>query len=64
MAHLVKNPPAMWETWVGKGEGRREWLPTPVSWPGEFHGLYSPWDFKESDMTVSIFNFSWDYNKF
>jgi len=21
---------------------RREWLPTPVLWPGEFHELYSP----------------------
>ena len=25
--------------------------PTPVFWPGEFHGLYSPWDRKESDTT-------------
>ena len=24
-------------------------LPTPVFWPGEFHGLYSPWGRKESD---------------
>ena len=24
-------------------------LPTPVFWPREFHGLYSPWDCKESD---------------
>ena len=29
---------------------RRERLPTPVFWPGEFHGLYSPWGCKESDM--------------
>ena len=29
---------------------RRERLSTPVFWPGEFHGLYSPWDHKESDM--------------
>ena len=28
---------------------RRERLPTPVFWPGEFHGLYSPWGHKESD---------------
>ena len=27
---------------------RRERLPTPVFWPGEFHGLYSPWGCKES----------------
>ena len=37
--------------WVGKIPWRRERLPTPVFWPGEFHGLYSPWDSKESDMT-------------
>ena len=30
---------------------RREWLCTPGFWPGEFHGLYSPWGYKESDMT-------------
>ena len=83
---MVKNLPAMWETWirslgwedplekarathssilglpwclswykiclqcgrpgfspcVGKIPWRRKWLPTPVFWPGEFHGLYSP----------------------
>ena len=30
---------------------RRERLPTPVFWPGESHGLYSPCGHKESDMT-------------
>ena len=49
VAQLVKNPPAMWETWVGKIPWRRERLPTPVLWPGEFHGLYSPWGCKELD---------------
>ena len=51
MAQLVKNPPAIWETWVlclgwedSPGEGK-------VFWPGEFHGLYSPWGHKESDTT-------------
>ena len=29
--------------WVGKIPWRRQRLPTPVFWPGEFHGLYSPW---------------------
>ena len=42
VAQLIKNPPAMWETWVGKIPWRRERLPTPVFWPGEFHGLYIP----------------------
>ena len=30
---------------------RREQLLTPVSWPGEFHGLYSPGGHNESDTT-------------
>ena len=42
--------------WIGKIPWRREWLPTPVFWPGEFYGQrslagYSPWGHKESDMT-------------
>ena len=38
VAQLVKNPPVMWQTWVRKIPWRRERLPTPVFWPGEFHG--------------------------
>ena len=41
VAQLVKNPPTMWETWV-QSPRRKERLPTPVFWPGELHGLYSP----------------------
>ena len=37
----------------GKIPWRRERLPTPVFWSGEFHGLYSPWGRKELDMTES-----------
>ena len=55
VAQLVKNPPAMWETWVQSWVGKIPWgrerLPTPVFWPGEFHGLYSPWGHRESDTT-------------
>ena len=45
VAQLVKNPPAMWETWV-RSLGREDPLekgkvPTPVFWPEEFHGLKS-----------------------
>ena len=59
VAQLVKNLPAKWETWVGSlGVGkiswRRGWLPTPVFWPGEFHGPYSPWGCKESDVTEQL----------
>ena len=58
VAQLVKNPPVVWENWVQslswedpleKGK-----LPTVVFWPREFHGLYSPWDHKDSDMTEQI----------
>ena len=40
--------------WVGKILWRRERLLTPVFWPGEFHGLNSPWGQKESDMTERL----------
>ena len=33
---------------------RREQLPTPVFWPGELHGLYSPWGCKELDTTEQL----------
>jgi len=32
---MVKNPPAMRKTWVGKIPWRRAWKPTPVFIPGE-----------------------------
>ena len=35
------------DPWVGKISWRRDRIPTPVFWPGEFHGLYSPWGCKE-----------------
>ena len=40
--------------WVGKIPWRKEWLPTPVFWPGEFHKLYSSWGRKESDTTERL----------
>ena len=58
VAQLVKNPPAMWETWVQslgwETPWRRERLPIPVFWPGEFLGLYSPWVRKELDTTEPL----------
>ena len=47
----MENPGESRETWVWKIPWRRERLPTPVFWPGEFHGLYSPWGHEESDTT-------------
>ena len=41
-------------SWVGKIPWRRARLPTPVFWPREFHGLYSPWGLKESDTTERL----------
>ena len=58
LAQLVKNPPAMRETWVwslGWEDPLEKGKATPpVFWPGEFHGLYSPWGRKESDMTERL----------
>ena len=61
------NPLLASDPWGGKILWRREWLPTPVFLPGEFHGQrslvgYSPWGHKESDMTeqrtLSLFSAS------
>ena len=62
VAQLVKNLPVCrrpgFNPWVGKIPWRREWLPTPVFWPGELHGLYSR---KESDTTewLSLTHSTW-----
>ena len=42
------------DPWVGMIPWRREGLSTPVFWPREFHGLYSPWGRKESDTTEQL----------
>ena len=64
VAQLVKNLRAMQERpgfdpWVEKIPWRREQQPTPVFWPGEFHGErnlagYSPWGRRESDTTKCL----------
>ena len=60
---MIKNLPAMQETQVQsqvrKIPWTRAWQPTPVFFPGEFHGLrslrsYSPWGHKDSDMTEQL----------
>ena len=52
VAQMVDNLPAMWENWVRslgwEDIWRREWLPSLVFLPGEFHGQrrlmgYGPW---------------------
>ena len=61
VAQLIKNPPAVQETWVRylgwENPWRRERLPIPVFWLGEFHGLYSPWGCRESDTTEWLWLF-------
>ena len=58
MALLVKNLPAMQETWVwslGWEDRLEKWMATHSSilaW--RVHGLYSPWGRKESDMTERL----------
>ena len=63
VAQLVKNPHAMWETWVqslGREDPLERGMATiPVFLPGEFHGQrsladYSPWGRKESDTTEQL----------
>ena len=57
VAQMVKNLPATQENWVrymGRFPWGREWLPTPVFLPGQFHGQrslvgYRPWGRKELD---------------
>ena len=42
-------------SWVRKISWRREWQPTPVFLPGEFHGQKSlVWGHKESDTTKQL----------
>ena len=63
VAQTVKNLPEMQETWVqslGQEDSlEKEWLPTLVFLPGEFHGLrrmasYSPRCCKELDKTEQL----------
>ena len=59
VAQMVKNLPAVWETWVGKIPWKRAWQPSPVFLPGESPGQrslvgYSPWGHTESDMTEQL----------
>ena len=45
LAQMVKNSPAVWETWVQKIPWRRAWPPTPELLPGE-----SPWKQESSGL--------------
>ena len=61
---MVKKLPAMYrrpgfDPWVGKIPWGRDWLLTPVFFPGKSQGQrslagYSPWGWQESDMTGQL----------
>ena len=42
---------------LGLMPGRREWLPIPVFWPGEYRGPYRTWGHKELDTTYFHFSY-------
>ena len=64
VAQMVKNPPAMWKTWVqsqGWEDPLKEGmailfsiLTWRIPWTEEPGRLYSPWSNKESDMTEQL----------
>ena len=63
VAQMVKNPPAIQETWVGKIPWRMAWQPTSVFFPGQSHGQrslvgYSPRGHKKSDITERLITHS------
>ena len=54
--------------WVGRIPWRGEHLPTPVSWPGGFYGLYSTWGCnifraKKKKIHPDLWVLSWSYYK-
>ena len=61
---MVKNPPADAGNvdlipGLGRFPWRKEWQPSPVFLPGEFHGQkslagYCPWGHKELDMHMHV----------
>ena len=55
VVQLVKNLPAIWETWV-QSLGWEDPLEKEKALflPEEFQGLYSPWGCKETDMTEQL----------
>ena len=63
MTQLVKNLPAMQETWVQSLgwedplEKRKTMHSSILAW--RFHGMYSPWGHKVSDMTRRLTSLHW-----
>ena len=60
---MIKNLPAVQETWVQslgqEDPWRRKWQPTPIFLPGKLHRQrslmsYNSWGHKESDTTEKL----------
>ena len=49
------------DPWIGKIHWKREQLPSQVFWPGESHGLYSPWLMK-GQTQLNDFNFHFSFS--
>ena len=63
---MVKNLPAMQETWAGSlGQNdpmipwRREWQPTPLLLPGKSHGKEEPGGITKESGTTKTTNNMW-----
>ena len=68
LAQLVKNLPAMWETWVQSLDWEDPLEKGKATHPSTLAGripwtIYSPWCPKESDMTERLFTFSFHCDK-
>ena len=60
VAQMVKNLPAMQDTWVGENAWRREWLPTPVFLPGESPWTEEPGGLQSIGSQSTYFNSFWN----
>ena len=53
--HLQQRKPGFEVQYLGWDDPlEKATAPTPVFWPGEFHGLSNPWGHKGSDMTEQL----------
>ena len=68
VTHMVKNLPAMWETWVqslcGKIPWRREWQSTPELLPEEFHGQSSLAGYRPMELQRVIHNWATNTHRY
>ena len=65
VAQMVENQPEVQETqvqsWIRKIPWRREWQPTLVFLPGEFHGQRSLADYVGSQSRTALSDFHFNF---